>query len=268
MTSASVMKGKYSWTTNIARNARLHPPPPLLSVKLSSIPTRGLAIKTPHHGTQDDFQDTICGEGLVPKLVPRIKGSCVNHVSHPVTGQAIIQVPQSLRCSLIVANLEELDAHLVQRCVESVETLGVQHNVGLRIIRGPPVGNDNQVDGLDAGKVPGARQLLDIRRENAADSFAGVGQAIGTDGPEQVVHDLRIRHIVVSVGSSVGSGSGAGRVVQEIQVDAVLVALGAYGSDGRKSRSCFFPPLACHGTRVVYQEYRVKLGEKGVAIVV
>ena len=91
------------------------------------------------------------------------------------------------------------------------------------------------------------------------ESGAGEGAAHGLNAGKDGLDVGSARQVVVRV---------VVLVVEEVDVDAVGVVLGADGRDGGEGGGCFMPGAAGHAAGVVDQEDGVELGEERVAVVV
>ena len=156
----------------------------------------GLAIQASHNGAENDLEDAI---GLQAVGAPSGR---VDHVANTLILEIIVQLSQSGSSTVLVADLEELDAHLVRRRLEGVELLGVVHDYGLGVIRSSSIGDDDDIDRL--GRVHAVRstgQASDVWLEDALQAVSRGGGACWADGAEKALYLVNVTDVVVSAGS-------------------------------------------------------------------
>lgn len=160
--------------------------------------------------------------------------------------EIVVQLLQGAGGHAVAADLEELDADLVGRGIDSVEALGdvLEHGGeivdGLAVV-GLAVGDDDQVDWLDARpRGPGAAAdgglvAAEVRVQNLPDAPARGRRGGGEDLSEDVVDGSRVLDVVE-----------LGPRVEKLNVDTILVVHGADGDDLVHDGLDLAPALAGH----------------------
>lgn len=165
------------------------------------------SIVSSNHTTKANLQETLRGEFLAFFAGP---GHSVNHISNIVGArQGIIQFHQILGRLGLTSNLKELDANLPGFSTVRIKLLGCVHDHTFDIVAGHPIGDDDDVEWLDACFVT-LRLALDrlcyfaeVGSEDMGESGAGRGATKRSHGLEQVLDGCRGCDIGVATVSGV-----------------------------------------------------------------
>ena len=171
----------------------------------------------------------------------------------------IVEILQRLRGPRLLADLEELDAHLPCWRFDFIQLLRVRHDDGFRIVAGHAVRDDDDVERLHALQMRLLRFALpQVRLQDRVELGTRKCAAARPDGFEDAL-DL----------GGAGDVLVAGRVVcvEKVDVDAVFVLGGADWCDGCNGLGGFAPGAAGHGARVIDQEDGVKGGQESIRVV-
>lgn len=197
---------------------------------------------------------------LAPNAAPNVR-RVVDHIADPIqTRQCIVQLLQRLARALLVANLEELDAHLAQRRIQGLEPPRRIHNHALGIVRRLAVRQHNDVQRLRVLAVAGfARSGIPVEMapQDAVETRGDRRYAAGLHEVEQAPDLVRGTHVARRV---------LGRVEEE-HVDAVGVVFGGDGGDGLERGAGVAPPRELvHAGRVVDHEDGVEGAQEVVLV--
>ena len=164
--------------------------------------------------------------------------------------------------------MEELDAGLPPRGAQVVHLLGVVHDCVLGAIVWHTVRDDDDVDGLDVRTVLGRfLQLREVGLEDVVEAQAREGKTVRGDLAEDLLNLSLARQVGVATTRFIGR-SLLRIVIQEVQVNTVLVPLGAHLGDLAQDRAGLRPQSPKHAPRIVDKEYGVKLSEEGILVIV
>lgn len=138
---------------------------------------------------------------------------------------------------------------------------------GLGVVGGAAVGDDDDVDGLHVLHVLGvARQALEVGLENVLQSRARGRRGAGPHALEELLDLVGALDVVVAP-RCLSRGRGPRRaVVEEVEIDAVGVVVGADGRDGPERVAGLPPGSAGHAAAVVDDEDGVKGGQEGILV--
>lgn len=165
----------------------------------------------------------------------------------------IIQLLQHHLRLRVLADLKELDTDLPRGRIPPLELARRGDDHGLDVVGGLPVGDDDDVEGLDVLFTLGL-EFTEIRAQDRVQAAAGGGSLLGADAVEDGFDG--------GGGGDVAVLGPVGRV-QEVDVDAVGVVGGADGRDGLEGVAGFAPAAAGHAAGIVDQEDGVEGGEEG-----
>lgn len=220
----------------------------------STLTAGAATIKLADDSTKDNLEHAVARENTVVG----IPGRSINHVADALCSQVVVEFAERFFRRPGVPDLEELDADLVQRRLELVELAGVLHDDALRVVCGTAVGDDDDVDRLDVIHVRGLAELGGVRLEDVVQTRSRFRRAAWLHGPEDVVHDPRIIDLVVAAISLALAAAHSSSVVEEVQVNAVAVAVRAYGRDAVQDAADLLPAAPVHGAGVVDDEDSVE----------
>lgn len=209
----------------------------------------------PHNRTQHTLQYPSPIQARPALAHPR---HGIDHIAHlfptpALPGQRIVQILQHLLRLAVLAHLEELHAHLPSRGVETVKTARGRKYNALDIITSLAVGDDDDVQRLDAVFA----LLLEVAEVGFEDGVQAGAGGCSAAGPHAVEDGFDVGgrgHVAVF---------GAVGLVEEVDVDAVAVVLGADRGDGFECVGGLAPGAAGHGTGVIDEEDGVEGGEEG-----
>ncbi|CAI6101048.1 unnamed protein product [Clonostachys chloroleuca] len=158
------------------------------STRNSSYRWGGSPINLAHHGSKNDLENlrrrefspggSLCAVGF-----PR---AGVHHVANALLDEVVIKLLEGLAGGGLAADLEELDAGLVQGDVHAVELLGGLDDHAFRVVGGYPVGDYDDVDGLHGLRVPGRIELGEVWLQDAPQALARGGGSGGAGAVEDL----------------------------------------------------------------------------------
>lgn len=125
------------------------------------LPVRALAVQPPDDGAENDLED-----GVGAEVAAAVPGDGVDHVAD--ADELVVELAEVLGGVGVAADLEELEADLVGEGVEAVEAGGGVADDLVRVVGGPAVGDDDDVDGADGVRVGHALEVATVRGEDVA----------------------------------------------------------------------------------------------------
>ena len=212
------------------------------------------------HSPQHNLQDPLRIQPHNP-TIRSPPGHRVNDIPlAPQILQSVVEIIKSLGSLRVVPDLKELNPQLPGGGFELIKLLGDVEDDGFGIIVRLAVRQDDDVQRLDILDPIRSHSLsaADIRFQDGVEAGARRGAAAGLDAVEDLFDFAGRGDVEVVRGI---------RGVEEVDVDAVAVVLGADWGDGHEGVAGFAPFGAGHGAGVVDEEDGVEGGEEGVGVV-